>query len=81
MQGAKQPASPAAMPSSSLALESPSDLQRKPTWAHISFDDGFDLNLGATSALRAADQSAHPSKPTLSTQSFQPTGKYHLRVR
>ncbi|TKY87752.1 hypothetical protein EX895_003333 [Sporisorium graminicola] len=51
MQDSHPPAS--APSSSSLAVESQSDLEPKPTWAQISFDDDFDLNLAASPNLGA----------------------------
>ncbi|GAC98810.1 hypothetical protein PHSY_006405 [Pseudozyma hubeiensis SY62] len=72
MHGAEPSASAAAAAapssSSSLAVGSQSDLQRKPTWAQISFDDGFDLNLGATSMRSVAQNGDAPMGPQTTTQ-------------
>ncbi|SPO32184.1 uncharacterized protein UTRI_02741 [Ustilago trichophora] len=64
MQGTQQTASAASAASSSLAAIE-SDLERKPTWAQISFDDGFDLNLAATSSLAPISQNARVSAQSL----------------
>ncbi|CDS00433.1 uncharacterized protein SPSC_01672 [Sporisorium scitamineum] len=57
MQNSQSPVS--APSSSSLAAGAHSDLQRKPTWAQINFDDGFDLNLAASPGLAANAKATH----------------------
>ncbi|SPO25154.1 uncharacterized protein UTRI_02741_B [Ustilago trichophora] len=68
MQGTQQTTSAASAASSSLAPVK-SDLERKSTWAQISFDDGFDLNLAATSSLAPISQNARVSAPSLTDPS------------
>lgn len=85
MQGTNAAAS-AAGPS--LAVNSQSDLERKPTWTQLSFDDGFDLNLAGTSTLATLSSqnpnaNAGPSATSLTnppqlsaSQTFRPLGEY-----
>ncbi|EST05789.1 hypothetical protein PSEUBRA_004815 [Kalmanozyma brasiliensis GHG001] len=64
MQGT-DPSAAAAPSSSLLTAESQSELKRKPTWAQISFDDGFDLNIAGTSALGASSEKTDPSSSSM----------------
>ncbi|KAJ1020111.1 hypothetical protein NDA16_004391 [Ustilago loliicola] len=72
MQGTHSTAPAPTGASNSLSVEPHSDLERKPTWAQISFDDGFDLNLGSTSALAVTHQKAGDSAASSSVQNTRP---------
>ncbi|SJX66013.1 uncharacterized protein SRS1_13455 [Sporisorium reilianum f. sp. reilianum] len=71
MQDSHPPPASAPSSSSSLAVDSQSDLKRKPTWAQINFDDGFDLNLAASPSLGAPSGQTADLWST-STQPSQP---------
>lgn len=64
-------------PTASASTATPQlDSESKPAWAQISFDDGFDLNLGSTSALAAAPQKAIDSTASSTANTSRLLGKY-----
>ncbi|KAJ1034998.1 hypothetical protein NDA18_000603 [Ustilago nuda] len=72
MPGTNSTASPSAAASKSLSVHPCTNLVRKPTWAQISFDDGFHLNLAPISTLAATPQKTLASPTSSSAQHSPP---------
>lgn len=81
MPGTNSTASPSAAASKSLSVQPCTNLHRKPTWAQISFDDDFHLDLGAISTLAATSSSAQDSRPLGRCTSLGPLDPTNRRRR